>query len=86
MYGDLQVRPGPWKFDLAFENLPLNPGIYSWETRFYDGHAWLEHLQSPELSIVSETDADIFSYLKGSLNLAVNFDLLDQTDCAVERL
>jgi len=86
MYADLQIRPGPWKFDLAFESLPLNPGIYSWETRFYDGHAWLEHLQSPELSIVSETDADIFSYLKGSLNLAVDFDLLDQTDCEVERL
>jgi len=83
MYTELQIRPGAWKFDISFESLPLHPGIYSWETRFYDGHSWLDHPQSPQLSIVSGTDADIFSYLKGSLNLDVSFDLLDQTDCEV---
>jgi hypothetical protein len=37
-------------------------------------------VQVPELSIISETDTDIFDYLKGPLNLDVRFDFADQKE------
>src|ERR1700690_161010 len=80
MYPELQIEAGSWEFSLTFDRFPLTPGIYTWETRFFDGHHWHEHLQVPELSIVSETDVDIFSYLKGPLNLDVTFDLVTQKE------
>ncbi len=80
MYPELRVEPGNWEFSLSFERLPLHPGIYTWDTRFHDGHHWLDHVQVPELSIISETDTDIFDYLKGPLNLDVRFDFADQKE------
>ncbi len=80
MYPELQMHAGNWEFSLSFERLPLTPGIYMWETRIFDGHHWSEHPQTPELSIVSETDVDVFGYLKGPLNLDVTFDLTTRSE------
>ncbi len=85
MYPELQIKPGPWEFCLSFDAMPLNPGIYTWETRIFDGHHWFEHMQSPEFSIVSEMDSDIFAYLKGPLNLNVGFDVAEQVEYGMER-
>jgi ABC-type polysaccharide/polyol phosphate transport system ATPase subunit len=84
MYPELKIDAGPWEFSLSFDRLPLHPGIYTWDTRFYDGHRWLDHIQVPEFSIVSETDTDIFDYLKGPLNLDVSFDLMTQKESKMD--
>jgi hypothetical protein len=85
MYSELQIKPGPWEFCLSFAKLPLNPGIYTWETRFFDDHQWFERLQVPDLSILSEMDVDILGYLKGPLNLNVKFDLVEQVETGMEQ-
>jgi ABC-type polysaccharide/polyol phosphate transport system ATPase subunit len=83
MHHDLHLRPGPVDLVYSFETLPLNPGIYLWEIRVFDGHHWFEHLQVPELSIVSKTDSNVYGHLKGALNLGVTLDLLEQVECEV---
>ena len=72
MYPELRVEAGIGNSACRLNGCPCIPGIYTWDTRFHDGHRWLDHVQVPELSIVSETDTDIFDYLKGPLNLDVN--------------
>ena len=78
MYPELRIKPGPFEFCLSFEDLPLNPGVYTWETRIHDGHHWMDHVQVPEFSITSHADADVDSALKGPLNLRVDFDMAEQ--------
>jgi homopolymeric O-antigen transport system ATP-binding protein len=75
MYSDLRLTAGALEMNLSFDTLPLNPGIYSWEIRVFDGHHWSEHQQVPEFSVISKRDADVFGNLKGALNLDVSFDL-----------
>jgi lipopolysaccharide transport system ATP-binding protein len=84
MFLELNIKPGPCEFSLSFEGLPLNPGVYTWETRIFDGHHWYEHLQVPEFSIISEVDADIFGNLKGPLRLDVEFEVNEQVECGME--
>lgn len=84
MFLELNIKPGPCEFSLSFEGLPLNPGVYTWETRIFDGHHWYEHLQVPEFSIISEVDADIFGNLKGPLSLDVEFEVNEQVECGME--
>jgi ABC-type polysaccharide/polyol phosphate transport system ATPase subunit len=83
MHHDLRLRPGPVDLAYSFETLPLNPGIYLWEIRIFDGHHWFEHPQVPEFSIVSKTDSNVYGHLKGALNLGVTLDLLEQAECEV---
>ena len=84
MFSELNIKPGLCEFCLCFEGLPLNPGVYTWETRIFDGHHWHEHLQVPQFSIVSELDADIFGNLKGPLNLGADFEVTEQVECGLE--
>jgi hypothetical protein len=59
----------------TFGSLPVNPGIYFWEIRIFDGHEWFEYVQVPEMSVISKMDSNVYEHLKGSLRLDASFDL-----------
>ena len=84
MYHDLQLNPGPVDLVHSFERLPLNPGVYIWEIRVFDGHHWCQHVQIPELSVISKNDSNVFDNLKGCLNLNFTFELQEQTPLEVD--
>jgi ABC-type polysaccharide/polyol phosphate transport system ATPase subunit len=75
MYHELQLSPGLVDLVHSFERLPLNPGVYVWEIRIFDGHHWFQHLQLPEFSVISKDDSNVFDDLKGCLNLSFRFEL-----------
>src|SRR5215467_9134221 len=79
MYHDLQLNPGLVDFVHSFERLPLNPGVYVWEIRVFDGDHWSQHIQIPEFSVVSKVDSNVFDDLKGCLKLNSNFEVQAQT-------
>jgi ABC-type polysaccharide/polyol phosphate transport system ATPase subunit len=85
MYAELKIKPGPFEFCLSFDDFPLNPGIYIWETRIHDGHYWMDHVQVPEFSITSHVDSDVDGALKGPLNLRVEFEMAEQVEYGMER-
>jgi lipopolysaccharide transport system ATP-binding protein len=84
MHHELQLSPGLVDLVHSFERLPLNPGVYVWEIRVFDGHHWSQHTQLPELSVVSKDDSNVFDDLKGCLNLKFNFELQAQTALEVD--
>jgi len=84
MYHELQLSPGSVDFVHSFERLPLNPGIYVWEIRIFDGHHWSEHVQIPEFSVISKDDSNVFDDLKGCLHLDFSFELQGQTALEVD--
>jgi len=75
MYHDVQINPGNMDFVHTFGSLPVNPGIYFWEIRIFDGHEWFEYVQVPEMSVISKMDSNVYEHLKGSLRLDASFDL-----------
>ena len=84
MYHELQLSPGLVDLVHSFERLPLNPGIYVWEIRIFDGHHWSEHVQIPEFSVISKDDSNVFDDLKGCLHLDFSFELQGQTALEVD--
>jgi ABC-type polysaccharide/polyol phosphate transport system ATPase subunit len=78
MHHGVRLNQGTVDLVHAFEKLPLNPGIYIWEIRLFDGHVWHEHVQIPEMSVVSKDDSNAFDYLRGSLKLEVSFDVQER--------
>ena len=88
---DLALEAGPVIFVHEFKNLPLVPGVYHWTVGVNDGHRWFDFTLAPELSIVSKNDSDIYSYLKGFLNLDCQLHIQTRTtpattELAVERV
>jgi ABC-type polysaccharide/polyol phosphate transport system ATPase subunit len=77
---DLRLDPGPVSFIQEFPFLPLAPGVYTWDVRVNDGDIWSDFILTPEFSIVSRTDSDVYGHLKGVMNLP--FELRLVTDCA----
>jgi hypothetical protein len=84
MYHELQLSPGLIDLVHSFERLPLNPGVYVWEIRVFDGHHWSQHLQFPEFSVISKDDSNVFDDLKGCLNLNFRFELQAHTAMEVD--
>jgi len=84
MYYELQLSPGLVDFVHSFERLPLNPGVYVWEIRVFDGHHWSQHTQIPEFSVVSKDDSNVFDDLKGCLKLNFSFEVQTQTALEIE--
>jgi ABC-type polysaccharide/polyol phosphate transport system ATPase subunit len=78
MHHDLQFNPGPVDLVHVFEKLPLTPGIYIWEIRVFDGNIWSEHIQIPEMSVISKHDSNVFDHLRGCLNLEVMFEVQER--------
>jgi ABC-type polysaccharide/polyol phosphate transport system ATPase subunit len=78
MHPDVRLNAGPVDLVQVFEKLPLNPGIYIWEIRLFDGHVWHEHVQIPEMSVVSRDDSNVFDHLKGPLKLEESFDVQER--------
>jgi len=84
MYHELQLSPGLVDFVHSFERLPLNPGVYVWEIRVFDGDHWSQHTQIPEFSVVSKEDSNVFDDLKGCLKLNFSFEVQAQTALEIE--
>ena len=84
MYHELQLSPGLVDFVHSFERLPLNPGVYVWEIRVFDGDHWSQHIQIPEFSVVSKEDSNVFDDLKGCLKLNFGFEVQAQTALEIE--
>jgi len=85
MYHDLRLDPGTVDFVHAFRKLPLNPGIYVWEVRVFDGDHWFREVLVPEMSVTSKNDSNVFDSLKGCLNLDATFHVEEQLACGVEK-
>jgi ABC-type polysaccharide/polyol phosphate transport system ATPase subunit len=84
MHPDVRLNAGPVDLVHAFQKLPLNPGIYIWELRIFDGHVWHEHVQIPEMSVVSRDDSNVFDHLKGPLKLEESFDVQERLALVVK--
>jgi ABC-type polysaccharide/polyol phosphate transport system ATPase subunit len=85
VYHDIALDPGPAKFIHELAQLPLNPGIYTWEVRFNDGHKWSLSILVPELSITSKTDSAVFEHVRGVLDLETSF-AMEQPASAIKTI
>ncbi len=74
LYDGLQLLPGPLVFVHRFPAMPINPGVYTWDVRIFDGHCWHKSLLFPELSVVSKNDTRVFDYLRGIVNIDASLD------------
>ena len=84
MHHGLRLSPGPVDLVHSFGRLPLNPGVYVWEIRIFDGHHWSQHMQFPEFSVVSRNDSNVFDDLKGCLSLSFTFELQTRSTVEIE--
>jgi lipopolysaccharide transport system ATP-binding protein len=75
LYHDFQAEPGMIVVTQRFADLPINPGVYTWDIRIQDGHIWGEHALVPELSVTSSHDTHVYDSVKGFLRLKTSVEI-----------
>jgi ABC-type polysaccharide/polyol phosphate transport system ATPase subunit len=85
MHHNLSLSAGPVDLVHSFERLPLNPGIYVWEIRIFDGHHWFQHVQIPEMSVISRNESNVFDSLKGCLRLDFTFGIQERAPLELKK-
>lgn len=85
MHHNLTLSAGAIDLVHSFERLPLNPGVYVWEIRIFDGHQWFQHVQIPEMSVISRNESNVFDSLKGCLRLDFTFGIQERASLELKK-
>jgi homopolymeric O-antigen transport system ATP-binding protein len=80
LYHDFEAEEGMIVIAQSFSELPLHPGVYTWDIRILDGHNWDVHALVPELSITSNYDTHVYDHVKGFLRLKTSMQIQEPSD------
>jgi hypothetical protein len=83
---NLNLAQGVQGFSLAFETLPLRPGVYQWQVSLWEGGEILDLWDClPEMIIATDTNQHYRDEWNGILNLSATFACTARGNDTLER-